>query len=671
MKVAPAKNRLINTRFTLLLSLVVLLVCLELGNAQDSARFKEVPLPAIKPSGWMRTWLENQRDGMTGHLEESGTPFDQAYWAGYPNPKTSWWPYEQNGYWVDGMIRCGILLDDHFLIDKAEQPINFTLAHPASDGLLGPDLLRDKSRWPQAIIFRALMAHYSLTGDKDTVEKIRNNYIGPKNVAYRSERDGVNIENILWAYGICSDPALLKLAEDIYKSEKSRELAKDFKSGKPSNQHGVTYNETAKIGAILFSYTGKTEYLNASVQAYKKIEQFHQTVDGLHVSTERLFEMNDENLLEGHETCDISDFIWSLGYLLLATGDASYADKIEKATYNALPGAVMTDFRGCQYFSAPNQAIAVRNSNQMKFARGKEMMTYAPQAWENVDCCAANVSRAMPGFVARMWMQDQHGGVVAAMYGPSSFAFKVGPQTVTIQENTRYPFSDSIEFVIQTDQAVEFPFTLRIPGWCSSASILVNGQKAGLDLKPGTYQTLKQKFKNGDKIEVVVPSEIRLVKSPKNGITVEKGPLVYALGIKYHKERDEKNKSQSERLPAYTLTPSSQWNYALEMRDGGLVKAENIKTDGTDYPWAEESAPIRIKVSARALAGWDLVKTDHCLRWGKQYNGDEEVTGDFIFTPSLPDPKTIPAIQSKTTQTIELVPYGCTKLRVSIFPVAG
>lgn len=268
-------------------------------------------------------------------------------------------------------------------------------------------------------------------------------------------------------------------------------------------------------------------------------------------------------------------------------------------------------------------------------------------------------------------MQDQHGGVVAAMYGPSSFAFKVGQQTVTIQENTRYPFSDSIEFVIQTDQAVEFPFTLRIPGWCSSASILVNGQKADLDLKPGTYQTLKQKFKSGDKIEVVLPSEIRLVKSPKNGVTVEKGPLVYALGIKYNKERDEKNKSQSERLPSYTLTPTSQWNYALELRDGALAKAEVITTGGENYPWAEESSPIRIKVPARVLEGWELVTTNRLTRWAKEYKRDEETSGDFILTPSLPDPKSIPAMQSKTTQTIELVPYGCTKLRTAIFPVAG
>ena len=86
---------------------VVLLLGVQPVKAQNYSRFKEVPLPAIKPSGWMRTWLENQRDGTTGHLEESGVPFDHTYWAGYPSPKTSWWPYEQNGYWVDGMIRCG------------------------------------------------------------------------------------------------------------------------------------------------------------------------------------------------------------------------------------------------------------------------------------------------------------------------------------------------------------------------------------------------------------------------------------------------------------------------------------------------------------------------------------------------------------------------------------
>ena len=59
-----------------------------------------------------------------------------------------------------------------------------------------------------------------------------------------------------------------------------------------------------------------------------------------------------------HETCDITDHTWALAYLLQATGDARYADRIEQVIFNALPGSITKDFRALQYFSCPNQVIA-------------------------------------------------------------------------------------------------------------------------------------------------------------------------------------------------------------------------------------------------------------------------------------------------------------------------
>jgi DUF1680 family protein len=73
----------------------------------------------------------------------------------------------------------------------------------------------------------------------------------------------------------------------------------------------------------------------------KKLDRDHMLPDGVPSSSEFLA---GKNPLNSHETCDITDYTWAMGYLLMATGDAQWADHIEKAVFNAGPGAVSKRF---------------------------------------------------------------------------------------------------------------------------------------------------------------------------------------------------------------------------------------------------------------------------------------------------------------------------------------
>ena len=95
---------------------------LEVGSCADVTDtpeyygvYKEANIENIRPSSWLREILQRQRDGLGLNRKESGYPYNTCLWNGIipegGNPiAKGWWPYEQSGYMIDGLYRCGIFL---------------------------------------------------------------------------------------------------------------------------------------------------------------------------------------------------------------------------------------------------------------------------------------------------------------------------------------------------------------------------------------------------------------------------------------------------------------------------------------------------------------------------------------------------------------------------------
>jgi hypothetical protein len=660
------------------------------------AAFAEIPLRSIEPLGWLKAYLERQRDGLTGHLDETGGfPFNTNGWGGPgisavpPDP----FVYEQTGYWVDGMMRCAYLLRDSPLIEKATRHTNYVLEHPDTDGYLGPSLLKRETRWPHVVFFRALCAQWSATGDPRIPPAMNRHFLASP-YPYSGYREAGSIEAVLWAYERTKDAALLRLAEELYrKFETSAEVnggasPATYSDGKPSIVHGVTYNELGKLGALMYMHTGDKTYLNVSIEAYKKLDSFHMLVDGVHSSSERMREVTP---LESHETCDISDYTWSLGYLLMATGEPEYADKIERACFNAAPGAVTDDFTALQYFSCPNQAVAAHNTNHNIYFRGDRTMAFATA--HIAACCPSNVNRAMPNFASRLWLRDENNGLVAALYAPSKVTHRVGTtqQEVTITEKTRYPFSDEILFLMNMKADTEFPFTVRIPGWCRNPRILINNQPIDQDLRAGTFVRLTRTFRDGDEVAVLLPQETKASTWPLNGIALERGPLVYALKIDEEWQSPAKLveaaigvlgvynlQSHYPGLIARNVYPKSPWNYALEVNPENLSNTVQVTQHEwrDEHPWKASEPPITLQVPARRLIGWDLERATQVVLEGSfddpgfvpDDSHAQHRTGNFLFTPQLPAHLSSAVRLAPGTEFVTFVPYGCARLRITIFP---
>ncbi|MEI8242642.1 MAG: beta-L-arabinofuranosidase domain-containing protein [bacterium] len=652
----------------------------------------ELPLAACHPQGWLKRYLRTMRDGLTGHLEAAGYPFNTEGWMAlgkYGVKGDDWGPYEQNGYWVDGLLRCGHLLGDRRLIRKGVRNIEHVLRTADCDGYLGPQFLKRAasfSRWPHLVFFRGMMAQHAATGDPRIVRALEKHYLNDA-PSYAAGRDVCNVEAMLWTYAQTGNPALLARAREAFRgynaSFRQKSSLRDaevtlYSQGQTSvpgllsaqrpTEHGVTYCEIGKLGAILYLHTGNKTHLSASINGFRKLDRHAMLIDGVPSSTENVA---GRSAIDGHETCVIADYTWAAGYLLMATGSVEYADKIERACFNAGPGAVGSDFKTLQYFSSPNQVIADRTSNHHKLLRGLSYTAYRPNP--GTECCPGDVHRIMPNYAARMWMSDGAGGLVAALYGPSTVTRKLGTdsQAVTVVQETDYPFSERIDFRIRTARPITFAFTLRIPGWCRKAQVRVNGQPAACVCTPGTFVTLRREFRHGDRIALALPMELRMTRWPGQGVGIERGPLVFALRVEEDWQVDPTDLRSTPEFPGYNLYAASPWNYALAIRGRNLVEAvEVIQKPVAANPWSIHTAPLELRVPARRVAGWDLVRQKSILasRWFPGGFIDVTIKGDYRFTPPLPPAKGLAKRLSRKVETVTLVPYGCTKMRIAIFP---
>ncbi|WP_243732517.1 beta-L-arabinofuranosidase domain-containing protein [Pedobacter metabolipauper] len=630
--------------------------------------YKELPLGAIKPQGWLLEMLVRQKNGSTGQLDKlyPAVMNERNGWLGGDGDQ-----WERGPYWVDGLLPLAYLLKDKELIAKVKPWVEWSIKSQTADGYFGPSkdypgergIQRDNSRdwWPKMVMLKILKQYYSATSDKRVITLMTNYFkyqlkeLPSKpldNWTYWAKyRAGDNLMVVYWLYNITGDQFLLELGDLIYKQsfDFSNAFLNTDMLSKMGSIHTVNLAQGMKAPFIYYQHHPEQNYLDAMKKGFQDLRKYNGMAHGLYGGDEAL---HGNNPTQGSELCTAVEMMFTLESGLEITGDVNYADQLEKIAFNALPTQISDDFQTHQYFQQANQVMLTRQMHNFGDNHGGTDVCYG--LLTGYPCCASNMHQGWPKFAQNLFYTTADKGIAALVYSPSEVTTKVaGGIEVTILEETNYPFEESIRFTLKTKKSVEFPMHLRIPEWCKKGVIKVNGETI-LESKGNQIVKVNRLWKSGDVIELQLPMHIFKSKWYENSMSVERGPITYALKIGEDVKVVENTKDPLEYGTSYTeVRPTTPWNYGLfDMSEDKLKDNFKIEITGknTNYPWNLENAPIQIKTKAKRIPSWNL------------YN---EMAGPIPYSH-------IYGLESeREEEEVTLVPYGCTTLRISQFPLVG
>lgn len=611
----------------------------------------QLPLGSIRAKGWLLKQLELQKDGFTGHAEElypeSENLGKASDWLG--GSGRSW---EKVPYYLKGLVALAYTLDDAGLKAKAQKWIDYTLDHQQESGLFGPEKMKDW--WPRMPFMYALQSYYEATNDKRVIPFLAKyfkyqlaNLDNDPLKDWGKSRAGDNMELALWVYNKTGEKYLLDLVKklkeqaypwaDIFNNNQFFYFGADYQP-----RHMVNVSQALKFPVVYSQVDASPSYTNAMQNGINHLMHDHGQPEGLAAGTERL---SGRSSVEGVETCAVVEWMQSLETAARIIHDATIGDGLEKIAFNALPAQFSSDLKAHSYYTLPNQVQSLpgRHGFNQDYSSGIVLSPYS-----GFPCCRYNMHMGWPYFVKNSWAATPDGGLAVNVYGPMEVTAVVAQNTpVKIVEATAYPFEEQIRLTIALDKKAFFPLKFRIPSWCLKPEVRLNG-KLLKGVKPGEVFTVARKWSNADNIELHFPMEVVAQQQVNNGISIERGPLLYALKIK-----QETNNIKEFAVKGFfetQIAPASPWNYGLVMGNGPVDKTVTvIKTQMPQNPFVQEETPVQLKVKAKRLPLWTL---------------------DYNKTAALDVPFS-PVTSNEITEDVILVPFGSEKIRLSIFPVIG
>ncbi|HEV7708614.1 MAG TPA: beta-L-arabinofuranosidase domain-containing protein [Asanoa sp.] len=219
------------------------------------------------------------------------------------------------------------------------------------------------------------------------------------------------------------------------------------------------------------------------------------------------------------ETCAAIASVMLAWRLLLATGEAGYADDIERAMYNGVLSGLSRS--GTEFFYV--------NPLHRRTHRTVEPAGHgARMPWQACACCPPNLMRLLSSWRQYLATADETG---LQIHQYATAGFRTGDTEVTV--HTGYPWDGRVTVEVVASPEAPWTLSLRVPVWSRAATLSVAGD-APLPAAAGYVQRTRA-WRPGDRVTLDLDLPVRRtepdprVDAIRGCVAFERGPIVYCV----------------------------------------------------------------------------------------------------------------------------------------------
>jgi hypothetical protein len=478
--------------------------------------------------------------------------------------------------WIEAAASIYALNRDPELDRQMDEVIAVIAKAQAADGYISTQIqLTDKGRWTDlkhhelynmGHLLTAACIHHRVTGKTNFLNVARKmaDYLytvfepRPRELAHFC----FNPSNIMGAaelYRTTGDPKYLRLAGIFVTMRGSQPGGSDQQQAKVplrQEQEAVGHAVTAAYlwcgAADVYAETGEQALLEALERLWNDVtsrkmyitggtaalhhgeshrEKLKRKPDPVHEAFGAPYQLPNRTAYNG--TCaNIANAMWNWRMLLL-TGEARYADVMERVFYNSMLSAI--GLEGKDYFytnplrRCGEDVPLLSNDSRVRWTNT------TPASPIFCFCCPPSLARTIAQLHTYAYGVSAD-TVWIHLYGTGQLDTHLpGGDAIQLTQTTDYPWDGKISVCIGKAPTKAMALRLRIPGWVEQPALKINGQISGEKLQPASYAEIRRGWKAGDLVELQLPMPVvltesnPLVEETRNQVAVMRGPLVYGL----------------------------------------------------------------------------------------------------------------------------------------------